>query len=82
MMLNLDVNTDGGLPGGNKPLGYTTWYGHEAIFKMLLAKEEIDVNSKSSAGDTALILTAKEGHETIAKMLLERQDIDVNCKGD
>lgn len=53
---------------------------HETIVKMLLEREDIDVNCQNGSGNTALMLVAWYGHGAIFKMLLERGDIDVNCK--
>ena len=66
-------------------LGWTTlmmavicrW--NKAIIRMLLDREDIDVNIKSRhCGLTALSLAAKYGHVGTVKILIKRQDILVN----
>jgi ankyrin repeat protein len=48
-----------------------SYFGHEAIIKLLLATGKIDVDSKdSSYGRTPLSWTAKKGHKAVVKLLL------------
>ena len=50
----------------------------ETITRMLLEREDTDVNMKSRLGRSALHYAASWGHAGIVKILLERRDIHVN----
>ncbi len=52
--------------------------GHAEIVKMLLAKDNIDINHQDEVGYTALIHASKWGHLEIVKMLLEKDNIEIN----
>ena len=55
-----------------------TFLGEESITRMLLEREDIDVNMKTEYGNTALSLAAADGHTGVVKILLERTGILVN----
>ena len=57
--------------------------GHQGIIRLLLEREDIDVNvrapfSDRAIGYTALTWAAKHGHAKIVRMLLGRKDLEVN----
>jgi ankyrin repeat protein len=52
--------------------------GHEAVAKLLLAKDGVDVNFKDKDGRTPLWYTAGNGHEAVVKLLLATDGVDVN----
>ena len=68
------------------------FYSKGRITKMLLEREDIDINKKcenpghvalhlaASRGCTALHIAASRGHASIVKMLLERKDVLVNAR--
>ena len=74
------------------PLSLAASSGHKDIVKVLLNRDDIDVNSKDERGDTPLSLAVSgptmpfncsgvgEGHQDIGKMLITRDDVDVNSK--
>src|SRR3990167_1633461 len=61
---------------------YAAEEGHENIVKELLAVPNIDVNTQSNYGTTALIIAALNGYENVVKELLAVPNIDVNTQGD
>jgi ankyrin repeat protein len=54
--------------------------GYDAIVKLLLKTNDIDVNIQDKLGHTALINASFRNHEAIAKLLLENKVIDVNIQ--
>ena len=46
--------------------------GHEAIVKLLLEIDKVEVDSKNKYGQTSLWSAAEYGHEAIVKLLLEK----------
>ncbi|KAI9783411.1 MAG: hypothetical protein M1839_003946 [Geoglossum umbratile] len=63
------------------PLSWAALGGHEAMVKLLLAKDEVDINSKDSEfGWTALSWAAGKGHEAVVKLLLAKHGVDINSK--
>ena len=63
---------------GQTPLSWAARNGHEAIIKLLLETNRIDVNSRDKHNRTALSWATLKGHETIVKLLLETNKIDLN----
>ncbi|KAI9781882.1 MAG: hypothetical protein M1839_005676 [Geoglossum umbratile] len=63
------------------PLSWAAERGHEAVVKLLLAKDGVDINSKDSyGGQTPLSLAAERGHEAVVKLLLAKDGVDINSK--
>ena len=65
---------------GRTPLSRAAASGHEAVVKLLLETEKVDVNSKDSYGRTPLSWAAGNGHEAVVKLLLETEKVDVDSK--
>jgi ankyrin repeat protein len=63
------------------PLSWAAERGHEAVVKLLLAKDAVDINSKDLYGWTALSWAAERGHEAVVKLLLAKDAVDINPKG-
>jgi ankyrin repeat protein len=55
---------------------------HEAVVKLLLAEERIDLNyeRKWYPGETALSLAARQGHVTVVRLLLAKDGVDPHRK--
>ena len=65
---------------GWTPLMWAAGGGHEAIVRLLIEKEDIEINAKAKDGRTPLSVAAAIGHEAIVQMLISRDDVDVNAK--
>jgi len=64
---------------GGTSLLWAARKGHEAVVKLLLARDDLDVNS-GHYGRTALSFAAERGHEAVVKLLLAQDEIDVKSK--
>ncbi|KIW15313.1 hypothetical protein PV08_05358 [Exophiala spinifera] len=53
------------------PLMWAAEYGHEGVVKLLIANNEIDIDSENSQRRTPLSFAAELGHENVVKILLE-----------
>jgi ankyrin repeat protein len=54
--------------------------GHGRIVKLLIERNDIDVNPKDKYGETPLQYAAKGGHEEMVKLLMGYKNVDVNSK--
>ena len=52
--------------------------GHEAVVKLLLAREDVDADSKDMGGQTPQSWAAEKGPESVVKLLLAREDVDAD----
>jgi ankyrin repeat protein len=52
--------------------------GHEAVLKMLLARNDVEVDPRDESGQTPLWHAAREGHEAVVKMLPGRDDVEAD----
>jgi Ankyrin repeats (3 copies) len=54
---------------------------HEAVVKLLLAKDQVDPDSKdASYGQTPLSWAAENGHQAVVKLLLAKDGVDPDSK--
>ena len=53
----------------------------EAVVRLLIERDDVDINAKDKGGQTALILATKLGYEAVVRLLIGRDDIDINTKG-
>ncbi|RFU23836.1 hypothetical protein B7463_g12501, partial [Scytalidium lignicola] len=53
---------------------------HEAVVELLLAKDDVDINSKDNDGQSPLTWAVQNEHEAIIELLLAKNDVDVNSK--
>ena len=63
---------------GRSPLSYAAEEGREAVLKILLAQDDIEVNTKDRRGRSSLSYAVQFGHEAVVKILVARDDVDVN----
>jgi Ankyrin repeats (3 copies)/Heterokaryon incompatibility protein (HET) len=54
--------------------------GHEALVRLLIVRDDVDVNIKAS-NKTPLWWAANNGHEAVVKLLLETGKVDVDSEG-
>jgi hypothetical protein len=65
----------------DRGLNVASILGLEAIVKLLLARSDINADSKDTAsGSTPLSWAANNGHTTIVKLFLARSDVDPDSK--
>ncbi len=68
---NLIDRFESRFPLKTKDSQYASKWDHEEIVKMLLGKDNIEINQIDNIGWTALMLASEEGHKEIVKMLLD-----------
>lgn len=56
--------------------------GLEAVVRLLLGMDDIELNCKDSSGRTPLAWAVSEGHIEVVKQLLEKDGVDLNSKDD
>ena len=61
-------------------MSYAVENGHEAVVKILVARDDVEVNTTDSEGRSPLLQAAEEGHEAVVKLLVARDDVEVNTK--
>jgi ankyrin repeat protein len=63
-------NMIGGIPKNWTSLFVASYFGHEAVVKLLLVKGKAEPNSKDNYEQTPLSLAAERGHEAVVELLL------------
>lgn len=61
-------------------LSWASENGHDAVVKLLLQAEGVDINSESFNGQTALSWASRSGLDSVVKLLLQIDGIDINPK--
>ncbi|KAL6251161.1 hypothetical protein RBB50_001369 [Rhinocladiella similis] len=69
-MDGIDVNSRDDRYKGT-PLAWAAEYGHEGVVRLLIAKDEVVIDSENSQRRTPLSFAVELGHEVVVKMLLE-----------
>ena len=59
---------------------YAAGNGHEAVVKIIVAHDDIEVNTKDQDGCSPLSYVDEYGNEAAVKMLGSRDDVEVNTK--
>jgi ankyrin repeat protein len=54
--------------------------GHEAVVRLLVKRDDVEVDSKDDCGQTPLSLAAVGGQEAVVQLLAERDDIEADSK--
>ncbi len=62
------------------PLLWAADNGHEAVVKLLLAKDGVDQDSKDDYNRTPLLLAAMSGHQVVVKLLLAKDGVIPDSK--
>src|SRR5205085_323692 len=52
----------------------------ETVVKLLLARDNVEVDSKNNYGQTPLSWAAGQGHEAVVELLLSRSDVEADSK--
>jgi len=65
---------------GWTPLLWAAARGCEDIVRLLVDRNDVDVNATGTDGQSPLSQAAKKGYEAIVRLLLERDNVDVNTK--
>ena len=65
---------------GRTPLSLAAEHGHEAVVRLLIEKDCVDINTKDHNDWTPLAFAVHSGHEAIVRLLIERDGIDINAK--
>ena len=65
---------------GRTPLLWAAMNGHETVVRLLIERDDVDVNAEDSDGKTPLLWAANNRHEAVVRLLIERDDVDVNAK--
>ena len=72
---------DNTFPNGLTTMMIASYFGHEVVVQLLLAKDGIDINAKDTRyHQTPLSWAARRGHEAVVQLLLAKDSIDVNAK--
>ena len=67
--------------GCRTPLSWAAQNGHEAVVRLLVERNGIDINSRDSYyRKTPLMWAAENGHESIVQLLIESDGVDINCQ--
>ena len=48
--------------------------------RLLVNRNDVDINAKDNCGLTPLSRAAKKGHEAVVRLLVDRDDVDINTK--
>ena len=59
---------------GYTPLGWAARNGHEGVVRILLERDDVDINKSNKCGWTPLHSAAKLGHEGMVKLLHFRKN--------
>jgi ankyrin repeat protein len=62
------------------PLVRAAENGDDVALRLLLGQESVNLNDKSSSGQTPLSSAARKGHETLVRVLLKQEGIDLESK--
>ena len=62
------------------PLSLAAEYGQEAVVRLLIKRDGVDINTKDNEEKTPLIWAAENGHEAVVQLLIEEDGIDINAK--
>ncbi|MCJ1247609.1 hypothetical protein MMC30_004824 [Trapelia coarctata] len=69
------------LPSGFTNVLVESYFGHEAVVRLLLERKDVAADSKdNNYGRTPLSYAAGNGHEAVVRLLLERKDVAADSK--
>ena len=73
------IETDVADADGRTLLSYACEEGHAEVVKLLLARNDLIVNTRDIDGQTPLSYAAHQGHDAVVHLLLKRPDIDARA---
>ncbi|KAI9766614.1 MAG: hypothetical protein M1840_006425 [Geoglossum simile] len=80
-LLKKEYNPDLQDSYGRTPLSWAAKNGHEAVVKLLLATERVNLDSKATIyKGTPLSWAAENGHQAVVKLLLATERVDLDSK--
>lgn len=79
LLIGGGVNINALDKNGKAALLMATLRGHSSVIKVLLAREDVELNF-CSWNATALHVAAMQGDSQVVRLLLERKDVDVNVR--
>ncbi|KND92754.1 Inversin [Tolypocladium ophioglossoides CBS 100239] len=62
------------------PLSLASARGNEAVVRLLLEREDIDVNPRDEMGQTPLLIATEQGHVEIVRLLLAKSNVNINAR--
>jgi len=65
---------------GRTPLWWAASNGYEAVVKLLLEIDKVDINIKDKDGKTPLLRAVENRHKAVVKLLLNSAHVDINAK--
>ncbi|KAF8421786.1 ankyrin repeat-containing domain protein [Tirmania nivea] len=54
--------------------------GHQAVVRLLLERNDVDVDAKDNSGWSPLSLAAMSGYEAVVRLLVEQDNINLDAK--
>lgn len=55
-------------------------HGHDSVVKLLLAPDNVNVDSKDNKGRMPFLFAVTHRHEPMVKLLLAQNDVDMDSK--
>ena len=65
---------------GRTPLSWAAGIGHEAVVRLLVERDGVDINSRDRNRRTPLMWAAMSGHEDVVRLLIERGGVGIDAK--
>jgi ankyrin repeat protein len=62
------------------PLSWAAQQGHKAVVRLLVEREDVEVNTKDNWGLTPLSYAALHGQETVVRLIVEREDVKADSR--
>jgi ankyrin repeat protein len=54
--------------------------GHKAAIRLLMARADVEINSRDKYDQTPLSRAAENGYKAAVRLLLARADVEINSK--
>ncbi|KAJ5885029.1 hypothetical protein N7495_009539 [Penicillium taxi] len=80
LLYNKNANPNSVDAHNQTPLLWAAKYGHKDVVRLILAKEDVSIDTKNEWGRTPFSWAAHNGHSEIVEMLLATEKIEVNSR--